>query len=109
MEQLSSDKRKVIKTFVEVLGNVKSKLISFEGYVRDIAVHILIQPLREKSPNTEFFPVRIFRTEYGEYLSVFSPNTEKHGPEKTPYLNTFHAVNLTYRKNVFYEQQLKVH
>ena len=69
MEQLSSDKRKVIKTFVEVLGNVKSKLISSEGYVRDIAVHILIQPLREKSPNTEFFPVRIFRTEYGEYLS----------------------------------------
>ena len=26
-----------------------------------------------------------------EYLSVFSPNTEKYGPEKTPYLDTFHA------------------
>ena len=28
----------------------------------------------------------------GPYFSVFSPNTEKRGPEKTPYLETFHAV-----------------
>ena len=27
------------------------------------------------------------------YLSIFSPNAGKYGPEKTPYLNTFHAVN----------------
>ena len=27
-----------------------------------------------------------------EYLSVFSPNAEKHGPAKTPYLDTFLAV-----------------
>ena len=26
-------------------------------------------------------------------LSVFSPNTGKYGPEITPYLDTFHAVN----------------
>ena len=26
------------------------------------------------------------------YLSVFSPNARKYGPEKTPYLDTFHAV-----------------
>ena len=25
-------------------------------------------------------------------ISVFNPNTGKHGPEKTPYLDTFHAV-----------------
>ena len=25
-------------------------------------------------------------------ISVFSPNTGKYGPEKTPYLDTFHAV-----------------
>ena len=38
------------------------------------------------------------RTEYGdllrrdtEYLSVFSPNTGKYGPEIAPYLDTFHA------------------
>ena len=31
------------------------------------------------------------------YLSVFSPNVGKYGPEKTPYLDIFHAVtaNLT--------------
>ena len=27
-----------------------------------------------------------------EYLSVFSPNKGKHGPEKTPFLDTFHKV-----------------
>ena len=27
------------------------------------------------------------------YLSVFSPNAGKYGPEKIPYLDTFHAVN----------------
>ena len=27
-----------------------------------------------------------------EYLSVFSPNSGKYGPEKTPYLDTFHGV-----------------
>ena len=26
------------------------------------------------------------------YLSLLSPNTGKHLPEKTPYLDTFHAV-----------------
>ena len=28
----------------------------------------------------------------GSYFSVFSPNTGKYGLEKTPYLDTFHAV-----------------
>ena len=31
------------------------------------------------------------RTEYGE---MFSPNAGKYGPEKTPYLDTIHAVNM---------------
>ena len=26
------------------------------------------------------------------FFSVFSPNTGKYGPEKIPYLDTFHAV-----------------
>ena len=43
-----------------------------------------IEVLREKCPNTEFSS--------GPYFAVFSPNTRKYGPEKTPYLNTFHAV-----------------
>ena len=32
-------------------------------------------------------------TEYG-YLSVFSPNAGKYGPEITPYLDTFQAVKI---------------
>ena len=28
----------------------------------------------------------------GPYFPVFGLNTEKYGPEKTPYLDTFHAV-----------------
>ena len=39
-------------------------------------------------PNTELFLVRIF------LHSVFSPNAGKYGPEKLPYLDTFHAVNV---------------
>ena len=26
------------------------------------------------------------------YFPIFSPNTGKYGPEKTPYLDTFHAL-----------------
>ena len=29
------------------------------------------------------------------YFPVFSPNTGKYGPEKSPYLDTFHAVSGT--------------
>ena len=37
----------------------------------------------------------------GLYFPVFSPNTGKYGPEKTPYLDTFHAVQIPLiRKNV---------
>ena len=49
--------------------------------------------LREKCPNTELFLVCIFLYSDGiPYLSVFSPNTGKYGPEITLYLDTFHAV-----------------
>ena len=42
------------------------------------------------------------RTEYGEmlriivYVFVFSPDAEKYGPEKSPYLDTFRAVHVSY-------------
>ena len=36
----------------------------------------------------------------GSYFPVFSPNTGKNGPEKTPYLDTFHAVCLICNWNV---------
>ena len=68
--------------------------------------------LHEKCPNTELFLVRIFphsdriRTET-PYLSVLNPNVGKYGPEKAPYLDTFHAVFwiisfLLFIKSTFY-------
>ena len=53
--------------------------------------------LREKCPNNKFFLVCIFPhldwiRRYTEYLSVFSPNAGKYGPEKILYLDTFHDV-----------------
>ena len=57
----------------------------FSNVKRKLSRHILknfVKTLPEKCPNTE-------------YLSVFGPNAGKDGPEKTPYLDTFHAVQVT--------------
>ena len=55
------------------------------------------QTLREKCPNRKLFRVHIFP--YSDwiwtdnlYLSIFSLNVGKHGPEETPYLDIFHEV-----------------
>ena len=63
--------------------------------------HLLWVVLREKCPNKEFFwtVFSLIGTDYED--SVFSPNARKYGPEKTPYLDTFHAVLMNGRqKNV---------
>ena len=60
----------------------------------------ICQLLLEKCPNMEFFLVRISPhsgwiwrdTQHTPYLSIFSPNARNNGPEKTPYLDTFHAM-----------------
>ena len=36
-----------------------------------------------------------FFSAFEEYLSVFSPNKEKYGPEKTPHWDTFRAVKFS--------------
>ena len=58
----------------------------------DGMIHYLFKriALRENCPKTNFFLLRIFL--YLDGISVFSPNTGKCGPDKTPYLGTFHAV-----------------
>ena len=49
-----------------------------------------------KSVQIQSFFLSVFSLIWTEYrdllMSVFSPNTGKYGPVKTPYLNTFHAV-----------------
>ena len=55
---------------------------------------MILQTLRKKYPNMEFFLVLIFPhlTEYGE-ISLFRPNTGKYRPEKTTlYLDIFRTV-----------------
>ena len=41
-----------------------------------------------------------YRVFSGPYLSVFSPNVGKYGPEKTPYLDTFQAGALQANKEL---------
>ena len=53
------------------------------------SLDVTLNTLREKCPNTEFFLVRISRIR-AEY-----------GLEKTPYLDTFHAVIVDYDLNNF--------
>ena len=63
-----------------------------------------MQPLCAMCPTMEFFLVRIFlhsdriQTDT-KYLSVFSLNAGKYRPEKTLYLDPFHAVNRTRNHN----------
>ena len=52
--------------------------------------------LCEMCPNTGFFS--------GPYFPVFSPSAGKYGSEKTPYLDTFHAVIVS--KTLNWEQIL---
>ena len=63
-----------------------------------------------KCPNTEFFLVLIFPhldwiRRDTKYLFVFSSNARKYGPEKTRYLDTFHAV-LDYPYSLFDFQKI---
>ena len=86
---------------------MKSRNFSVCDFIIDIATEwkldfwlFLLDPknsLLEKCPDTEFFLVRIFlHSDWirrdTDYLSVSSPNEGNEGPEKTPYLDTFHAL-----------------
>ena len=75
--------------------------ISFVQEVATLPKMNILESLREKCANTEFFLARIFpHSDWIQrdtpYLSIFSPNVGKYGPEKTPYLDTFHAVYSIY-------------
>ena len=42
------------------------------------------------------------------YLSLFSPNAGKYGPEKTPYMDTFYAVAIKVSEKIWLTLKLKV-
>ena len=39
------------------------------------------------------YPWSSLREKYPNSVQIFSSNAEKYGPEKTPYLDTFHAMH----------------
>ena len=41
-----------------------------------------------------------FLTSNKKCVNVFSPNTGKYGPEKTSYLDTFHAAHLCSQQGI---------
>ena len=79
--------------FVDYLFEIilRNQIINFNYFK---IIFIDAPALREKCPNTELFVARIFPhldwiRRDTMYLSVFSPNAGKYGPEKTLYLDTF--------------------
>ena len=55
----------------------------------------MILILRKESFFITAWKVPKYEVFSGLYFPVFSPNTGKYGPEKYPYLDTFHAVYIS--------------
>ena len=47
-------------------------------------------------PKTGYIYIQLESTAWKVSNSFSGPNTGKYGPEKTPYLDTFHALKLCY-------------
>ena len=72
---------------------VENAYFFYESGLAWVSTAIIMHQVKSVQIRSYFWSVfSCIRTEYGPYLSVFSPNTGKYGPEITPYLNTFHAV-----------------
>ena len=74
--------------FLLVVKHEVCKLLRWISVIKDCVKCVQIR---------SFFLVRIFPhldwiRRDTKYLYLFSPNSGKYGPEKTPYLETFHAV-----------------
>ena len=69
----------------KINGKIDTKWADIENgqYINFFYDNVLFNPLREVSKYGVFS---------GQDFPVFSLDTGKYGPEKTPYLNTFHTV-----------------
>ena len=94
------DKKAVRKNFAIFIG----KHLEYCNILRPpILKNIFVRTARNVSKygviSGTYFPVFGLNTErYSgiiRYLTVFSPNTGKYGPEIAPYLDTFHEVTVT--------------
>ena len=55
-------------------------------------IRIVVLILQSVSIVPEAIILHLFSVVFHEVISVFSPNIGKHRPEKTPYLDNFHAT-----------------
>ena len=62
------------------------------GWIYRAQADIFVKCHCVKSVQIRSYFWSVFSDIWTEYLSVFSPNAEKYGPEITPYLGTFRAV-----------------
>ena len=83
------DRKIFWKTMKSILRVLNMKILFLMLDVRYRFRHIYI-----KSPIL-FLMYKLLIRRDTKYLSVFSPNAGKYGPEKTPYLDTFHTVLLS--------------
>ena len=80
-----------------LLDNWDAFAISFSAIKEVLAhgclVHVTVWEVSKCGViSGSYFPVSDWIRRDTEYLSVFSPNAGKYGPEITPYLDTFHTV-----------------
>ena len=84
-----STNKKILLPNPENMGREEEWKISLINQNQNHELTNSSSSLRKKSPNTEFFA---------------SLNTVKYGPEKTPYLDTFHAVHHSKKVIVNFDQ-----
>ena len=94
-----NDPRSIKKLLFEI--NFITKFLLFKVEDTTFGGYLFDDSLPEKCPNTKFFRfvfscIRTEKRRFTPLISVFSVNTGKYGPEKTPYLNIFHAVIAKY-------------
>ena len=75
---------------IQLVSN-RSRLISFDmsKTVLQLVSNMVMETMFQISTASKVCKYGVFSD---PYFPVFSPNTGKYGPEKTPYLDTFHTV-----------------
>ena len=92
----SCDDEIIMASYISLRWDSFSGMICYLIWIIILGLVNESRPLHEKCPNKEIFLIRIFPhldwiRRDTPYLFLFSLNAGKYGPEKTPYLDTFHA------------------
>ena len=87
------------KTWVQICFKPLYKKWNFPLKISSVngKIHFLCSVTKRCQISSSYWSISgqcFFSLKNMEYLSVFSPNPEKYGPEKTPYLDTFQVMRL---------------